>query len=80
MPLELFERPKMGFGVPIDQWLRKELRDWSESLLDKNSINNHGLLNYEKINKKWNEHLSGKRNWHHQIWTILMFQQWYKDI
>jgi asparagine synthase (glutamine-hydrolysing) len=76
VPSELVDRPKMGFGVPIGHWLRGPLRDWAESLLDERKIREYGILNYEPIKLKWDEHLSGKRNWQYHIWDILMFQAW----
>ena len=76
VPQPLFDRPKMGFGVPLDAWLRGPLRDWAESLLDKTVIQQQGFLHGEPILKKWDEHLSGKRNWQYQLWTVLMFQAW----
>jgi asparagine synthase (glutamine-hydrolysing) len=72
----LFERPKMGFGVPLDAWLKGPLREWAESLLNEGKIEQQGLLKAEPILKKWREHLSGKRNWQYQLWTVLMFQAW----
>ena len=76
VPPHLFDRPKMGFGVPLDSWLRGPLRAWAESLLNKPLIEQQGFFNYEPILKKWREHLSGKRNWQHPLWTVLMFQSW----
>ena len=65
IPKDLIERPKMGFGMPIDIWLRDPLRDWAESLLEESRIKKEGFLNYEPIRRKWIEHISGKRNWQH---------------
>ena len=76
VPKKLIERPKMGFGVPIDSWLRGPLREWAEELLNKDRIENEGFLQYKLVQKKWKEHLDGKQNWQHHLWDILMFQSW----
>ena len=76
VPKKLIDRPKMGFGIPIDNWLRGDLRDWAEDLLDENSMKKQGYFQTEIIQKKWQEHLSGDRNWQYDLWDILMFQAW----
>jgi len=76
VPKKLLDRPKVGFGVPIDQWLRGPLRDWSESLLDERRLRQEGFLNAQLVRSMWQEHLSGKKNWQGQLWSVLMFQTW----
>lgn len=76
IPMALFERPKMGFTVPLDAWLRGPLRDWAEALLDERRLDCEGLFQTRFIRKTWQEHLRGKRNWQHQLWAVLMFQAW----
>jgi asparagine synthase (glutamine-hydrolysing) len=76
VPKNLIERPKMGFGVPLDSWLRGPLRDWAEALLDENRLKREGFLNPLPVHRKWQEHLSGKRNWQYLLWDVLMWQAW----
>jgi asparagine synthase (glutamine-hydrolysing) len=70
------ERPKMGFGVPIDTWLRTDLRDWAEDLLSEKSLKDTGVLNSAPIRERWMEHSQKNKNWHYSLWPVLMFISW----
>jgi len=76
VPKALIDRPKMGFGVPLDGWLRGSLKSWAEELLDEKRLRDEGFFNVPLVRKKWEEHLSGQRNWQYQLWDVLMFQAW----
>jgi len=77
IPEQYVNRPKMGFGVPIDHWLRGSLLEWAEELLGENRIRSEGFFDPVPIRSEWKLHLSGRRNRHHGLWIILMFQAWY---
>ena len=66
----------MGFGMPVGQWLRTDMREWAEDLLAPERLEADGLLCAGPIRAAWQQHLSGARNWEHRLWTVLMYQSW----
>ncbi|MDP6781788.1 MAG: asparagine synthase C-terminal domain-containing protein, partial [Alphaproteobacteria bacterium] len=76
VPEELVTRPKTGFGVPLDSWLRGPLRDWAEVLLSRSRLEEEGFFAPATVRRAWKEHLSGRRNYQHKLWAVLMFQAW----
>lgn len=76
VPARLFERPKMGFCVPIGEWLRGPLRGWAEDMLAESVLQRQGYVDADAARQKWHEHVSGSRNWEHHLWSLLMFQAW----
>ncbi len=79
LPKKLFERPKQGFTIPIDRWLRNDLKDWAEDLLSPSKIQFYGFLDESAVISIWNEHQSEQYNHGHKLWTILMFQLWLEE-
>lgn len=78
VPKALIERPKMGFGVPLDAWLRGPLRDWAEALLDERRLVDEGYFHAAQVRRAWDGQLSGQAN-SFKLWTILMFQSWLEN-
>ena len=79
VPREMMERPKKGFAIPIDSWLKdKGLRDWAENLLEENKLKAQGILDPQVVRRMWTD-FTEKGIYRIQIWYILMFQQWYED-
>jgi len=79
IPRKLIERPKMGFAVPLDEWLRGPLRPWAEELLEERRVRSEGFFDPAPIRQKWTEHVTGTRNWQYHIWNVLMFQAWLEE-
>ncbi|MBU1039541.1 MAG: asparagine synthase (glutamine-hydrolyzing) [Proteobacteria bacterium] len=76
LPLELWDRPKMGFGVPLDAWLRGELKDWAQALIDPARLAREGYFKPAPVARAWGEHQSGRFNRQYRLWPVLMFQSW----
>lgn len=78
VPRTLVERPKMGFGIPLDAWLRGPLRDWAESLLAEDRLRKEGYLDPAPIRAAWMAHLAGQASYGYRLWSVLMFQAWFE--
>jgi asparagine synthase (glutamine-hydrolysing) len=78
-PPALFARPKMGFGVPIESWLRGPLRSWAEELLAESTLRSDGIFNPAPIRGMWNEFIERGYPWHYPLWDVLMFQSWLRN-
>ena len=76
VPRTIVERPKWGFAIPLHDWLRGPLRDWADTLIDETRMESEGFFNPKAIRRVWEEHLSGKQNWHTQLWSVIIFQAW----
>ncbi len=75
VPQQLLDHPKMGFGIPLDQWLRGPLREWAENLLSEERLKSQNLFEYHLIRKRWNSFIEGSRC-SNLIWYVLMAQVW----
>ena len=80
VPKNLVERPKMGFGIPVDDWLRGPLKEWSGDLLATSRLKEEGYFNTKYVQKMWDEHQAKKRNWGSNLWAVLMFEAWLKNV
>ena len=76
VPRKLVDRPKKGFGVPLDSWLRGPLKEWAGDVLSETTLSHDGFLDPVPILRKWKEHSSGNYNWQYFLWNVLSFQSW----
>ena len=76
VPPTMIERPKQGFGIPLDDWLRGSLRDWAEDLLSEKRLRSEGFFQPQPIRAAWRSHLNGERQFGYRLWSVLMFQAW----
>jgi asparagine synthase (glutamine-hydrolysing) len=78
VPRQLIERPKQGFEVPIGLWLRGSLKDWAAALLDRSRLRSEGFFDPDRVDRVWQDHLSGRCNHGLELWSVCMFQAWYE--
>jgi asparagine synthase (glutamine-hydrolysing) len=79
VPRALVERPKRGFEVPLPEWLRGPLRGWADELFDEGLVREQGYLDADEVQRRWQEHRSGERNWHYPLWNVAMFHAWFAE-
>jgi asparagine synthase (glutamine-hydrolysing) len=79
IPRQLMERPKMGFAVPVGDWIKRDMREWAESLLEERRMKEEGFFVFQTVEEMWQRHLSGRFNHIHELWNILMFQSWFEN-
>ena len=79
VPAELVDRPKRGFTVPIGDWLRSDLREWAEELLDERRLRAEGFLDPEPIRSRWLDHQAGQQPGAGLLWNVLVFQAWLEN-
>ncbi|MCI5151208.1 MAG: asparagine synthetase B, partial [Candidatus Electrothrix sp. MAN1_4] len=79
IPRNLMARPKMGFGIPLDNWLRGPLREWAEALLSEERLRREGYLDPVDIRTAWQQHLAGQASYGYRLWSVLMFQAWLEN-
>ena len=79
VPRALIERPKQGFAVPLDAWLRGGLRDWADALLAPDKLRSGGMFKPDAVNRVWQDHCAGKDNAGSRLWAVLMFQSWLEE-
>ena len=77
LPEKLFERPKMGFGIPLGNWLNNELKDYMRDNLSKNVCDKHNFFNYDLVTKTIDDHISGNSNNDNKLWNLIQFNNWY---
>ena len=77
VPSELFERPKQGFGIPVSEWMRGQLKDWTNDMLSDEILNAHGLFNSQTVKNFKEEHFNGISNNEHNSWSLIQFNQWH---
>ena len=76
LPNQLISQNKRGFAIPLNKWLRGDLREWAEDLISKKNINNYDFFNYDEVNKIWTHHIEGSQENQNILWPLLMFQSW----
>jgi len=78
-PSHLFERPKAGFAIPVGQWIRGPLRPWAEDLLNPKRMSEDGWFDPAIVQRRWQDHLAGRRDSTPALWAVLMFQAWVRE-
>lgn len=76
VPEALIDRPKAGFAIPVGEWIKGSLRPWAEELLDRKKLKEEGWFDAEIVDRRWQDHLAGRRDSAPALWAILMFQAW----
>ncbi|WP_405230014.1 asparagine synthase (glutamine-hydrolyzing) [Lentisalinibacter sediminis] len=79
VPRDIIDRPKMGFSVPIGEWLRGPLKDWASDLLDSSTLRRQSFLDVDLVTEEWQAHQSGRRDLQNSLWSVLTFQAWLQD-
>ncbi|HEU0309697.1 MAG TPA: asparagine synthase-related protein [Sphingomicrobium sp.] len=79
VPQELFDRAKAGFAIPVGEWIKHDLRPWAEELLDPQRMAGEGWFDPAIVQRRWKDHLEGRRDATPAIWAILMFQAWLRE-
>lgn len=77
VPAALIDRPKMGFGAPVGEWLRGPLREWAELMISRAALERHGLFDVDEVRTRWDLHLAGHVDQSFPLWAVVMFQAWY---